>query len=140
MGGLVDLFKYQIPASSADNKPGGNLLSGLDRLTFVIATGIYSSSPPLFLAPRFWEPRDQPQPGFFLEARERTMGTRFELTLGSNVLFMTSTSFMCSTEKNVFFSQTTRKQQANRTKNPTISLCQPAFCKLTLNGIRSKDN
>ena len=50
-----------------------------DRVSFVIATIIYSSSPPLFLASRFWEPRDQPQPGFFLEARERTLGTRFSL-------------------------------------------------------------
>ena len=91
--GVVD-----IPAPSADNKRGGKPTSspGLfpicrkkswrrgwretplapDRVTFVIATIIYSSSPPLFLAPRFWEPRDKPQPGFFFEARERTLGTR----------------------------------------------------------------
>ena len=91
--GVVD-----IPAPSADNKRGGKPTSapGLfpigrikswgrgwrqtpfapDRVTFVMATIIYSSSPPLFLAPRFWEPRDKPQPGFLLEARERTLGTR----------------------------------------------------------------
>ena len=27
----------------------------------------------------FWEPRDQPQPGFFLEAREKTLGTKLFL-------------------------------------------------------------
>ena len=53
-----------------------NSSPGPDRLTFVITTIIYSSSPPFFLAPRFWEPRDQPQPGFSLEARERALGTR----------------------------------------------------------------
>ena len=91
--GVVD-----IPAPSADNKRGGKPTSspGLfpicrkkswrrgwretplapDRVTFVIATIIYSSSPPLVLAPRFWEPRDKPQPGFFLEERERTLEKR----------------------------------------------------------------
>ena len=28
----------------------------------------------LTFSPRFWEPRDPPQPGFFLEAIERTLG------------------------------------------------------------------
>ena len=37
---------------------------------FCIVTIIYSSSPPLLFSPRFWEPRDPPQPGFFLEARD----------------------------------------------------------------------
>ena len=45
------------------------------RVTFVMATIICSSSPPLFLSPRFWEPRDKPQPGFFLEAREKTLNS-----------------------------------------------------------------
>ena len=58
------------------NQRGGKLLSGPERIIFVTATIIYSSSPPLFWAPRFWESRDQPQPGFFLEARERTLETR----------------------------------------------------------------
>ena len=52
------------PAPSANNKQGGKLLSGPDRVIFVIATIVYSSSPPLIFSPRFWEPRDQPQPGF----------------------------------------------------------------------------
>ena len=64
---------FQIPAPLADNKWGGILLSSLDRVAFVIATIIYSSSPPLFLAPRFWELSDLPHPGFFLEAIERTL-------------------------------------------------------------------
>ena len=64
---------FQIPAPSADNKWGGKLLSSLDRVAFVIAKIIYSSSPPLFLAPRFWELSDHPHPGFFLEVRERTL-------------------------------------------------------------------
>ena len=64
---------FQIPAQSADNKWGGKLLSSLDRVAFVIATIIYSSSPPLFLAPRFWELSDLPHPGFFLEAIERIL-------------------------------------------------------------------
>ena len=57
-------------------KGGGKLLSGPDRTTYVVATIIYCSSSPLFLAPRFWAPLDQPQQGFFLETRERTLGTR----------------------------------------------------------------
>lgn len=69
---------FQRPAPSADNKRGGKLLSSPDRVTFVIATIIYSFSFPLFLAARFWEPRDQTQPGFFIEARERMLGTRLE--------------------------------------------------------------
>ena len=64
---------FQIPAPSADNKWGGKLLSSLDRVAFVIAKIIYSSSPPLFLAPRFWELSDHPHPGLFLEVRERTL-------------------------------------------------------------------
>ena len=85
-------WHFQIPAPAADNKLGGKPTSSLglfpiwrekpwgqgwretplgpDRETFVIATIIHSSSPPLLLAPRWWEPRDKPQPGFFLEARE----------------------------------------------------------------------
>ena len=62
---------FQRPAPSADDRRGGKLLSRPDRVTFVIATIIYSSSSALFLASRFWEPRDQTQPGFFLEARVR---------------------------------------------------------------------
>ena len=69
---VVDFFKEH---PSADNKRGGKLLSGPDRVTFVIATIIYSSSSALFLAPRFLEPRDQTQPRFFLEAREKALGT-----------------------------------------------------------------
>ena len=54
-----------------------NSSPGPDRVTFLITTIIYSSSPPFFfLAPRFWEPRGQPQPGFSLEARERVLGKR----------------------------------------------------------------
>ena len=68
-------WHFQIPSPSTVHKWGGKLLSSPDRVFFVIATIIYFSSPPLFLAPRFWEPRDQPQPGFFLEGRERTLGT-----------------------------------------------------------------
>ena len=64
---------FQKPAPSADNKWGGKLLSSLDREAFAIVTIIYSSSPPLFLAPRFWELSDHPHPGFFLEERERTL-------------------------------------------------------------------
>ena len=41
----------------------------------------YSSSSPIVLAPSFWEPPDQPQPEFFLVARERTLGTRLCLTI-----------------------------------------------------------
>ena len=69
-------WHFQITAPSADNKRDVKLLLAPDRVTFVIATIIYSSYPTLFLAPRFWEPRDQPQPGFFLEARERILGAR----------------------------------------------------------------
>ena len=72
-------WHLQISSPSADNKRGGKLLSVPDRVTFVTVTIIYSSSLPLYLAPRFWEPRDQPQPGFFLKARERTLGSRLSL-------------------------------------------------------------
>ena len=65
------LNNYKLP-----NKRGSKLLLVPDRVTFVIATIIYSSSPPLFLAFRFWETRDQPQPGFLLETRKRTLKTR----------------------------------------------------------------
>ena len=58
------------------NKRGSKLLLVPDRVTFVIATIIYSSPPPLFLAFRFWKPRDQPQPGFLIEKRKRTLETR----------------------------------------------------------------
>ena len=62
--GIVHIFKY--PRHQLSNKRGGKLLSGPDRATYVVATIIiYCSSPPLFLAPRFWVPRDQPQLGFF---------------------------------------------------------------------------
>ena len=65
--GVVDIFKYPGPYEVASYSRAPT------RVTFVMATIIYSSSPPLFLPPRFWEPRDKPQPGFFLEARERTL-------------------------------------------------------------------
>ena len=61
--GVVDIFKY--PRHQLSNKRGGKLLSGPDRATYGVATIIYCSSPPLFLAPTFWIPLDQPQPGFF---------------------------------------------------------------------------
>ena len=54
---------FQIPTPSADNKRGGKLLSGPHRVTFVIATIIYFCSPPVFVAPRFWEPCDKLKPG-----------------------------------------------------------------------------
>ena len=38
------------------------------------------------LAPTFWEPRDQPQPGLFLEARERTLGTRLIWSLSACIV------------------------------------------------------
>ena len=60
--GVVDIFKQ--------------LLSCPNRVTFVKAKITYCSSPPLFLAIRFWESCDQLLPGFFLEAREKTLGTR----------------------------------------------------------------
>ena len=72
--GVVDIFKYprhQLIINEAANS----------RITFVFAAIIFSSSPPLFLAPRFWEPRDQLQPGFFLEARERNLGKTFSYDL-----------------------------------------------------------
>ena len=81
-------WPFQIPAPSADNKGGRNLLSGLARATFVIATIIYSSSPPVFTAPRFWEPRDPAQPGFFLEARRENPGNEVAIpSLRSFLLF-----------------------------------------------------
>ena len=43
-------------------------------MTFVIATIISSTSPLLFLAPRFWEPLDQLQSGSFSK-QEREPGT-----------------------------------------------------------------
>ena len=73
-------WPFQIPAPSADNKGDGNLLSGLDIVTFVIATIIYSSYPSLFSAPRFWEPRDPRQPGFFLKARRENPGNEVAIT------------------------------------------------------------
>ena len=66
----------QIPAPSAHNKRGGKFLSGPRQSNFLITTIIYSSSPSLFLAPRFWEPRGQPQPGLSVEVRERALETR----------------------------------------------------------------
>ena len=66
----------QIPAPSAHNKRGGKFLPGPRQSNFLITTIIYSSSPSFFLAPRFWEPRGHPQPGFSLEARERVLGKR----------------------------------------------------------------
>ena len=62
-----------------------------DRVTFVTATIIYSSSPPLLLAPRVWEPRDQPHPGLFLESRERTVGTRAGLDVSRSTVCFPST-------------------------------------------------
>ena len=67
--GVVDIFKYPGPYEAASSSRAPT------RVTFVMATIIYSSSPPLFLTPRFWEPRDKPQPGFFLEAREKTLNS-----------------------------------------------------------------
>ena len=71
-------IRLHLPFSANWNKRDKDwkLLSGPERATYVVATIIYCSSSPLFLAPRFWAPRDQPQQGFFLEARERTLGTR----------------------------------------------------------------
>ena len=77
-GSLSCIMK--IPAPSAENKRDGKLLSGPDRVTFSQRQLFTSSSPPLFMAPRCWESRDQPQPcrnqGSFSKARERTLGTR----------------------------------------------------------------
>ena len=64
--GVVDIFEYprhQLIINEAANS----------RIIFVFAAIIFSSSPPLFLAPRFWEPHDQLQPGFSLLFRERTV-------------------------------------------------------------------
>ena len=47
------------------------IIIGPDRVTFVIARIIYSSSPALFLAPTFWEPRDRRNQGSLSEL-ERT--------------------------------------------------------------------
>ena len=41
----------------SNDKRGRKPLSGPDKVTLVIAAVIYSSSPPLFLAPRVWMPR-----------------------------------------------------------------------------------
>ena len=50
--------------------------------TFQVPLGPRQSSPPLFLqALRFWRPRDQLQPGFFLKSRERSLGTRLRAEL-----------------------------------------------------------
>ena len=82
-------WHFQISSPSTVHKWGGKLLSSPDRVFFVIPTIIYFSSPPLFLAPRFWEPRDQPQPGFFLEGRERTLGTWLIMYIRCNVAWRT---------------------------------------------------
>ena len=81
LSGVVDLFKYQYHQLVINEATNSSRAPTENRVTFVIATISYSSSPPLFLAPRFWEPRDQPQQGFFLEARKRTLGTTLRKTL-----------------------------------------------------------
>ena len=72
----MDFINCKYPRHQLIINDVANSSPGPDRVTFVITTIIYSSSPPLILAPRFWEPRDQPQPGFSLEARQRALGTR----------------------------------------------------------------
>ena len=87
----------------SNNKRGGKLLSGPDWITFVTVTMIYSSSPPLLLALRFWEPRDQPQPGFFLEARERILGTRFLFVYQSCLGHTSHDDIWCSVQYKYLF-------------------------------------
>ena len=94
--GVVDIFKYprhQLIINEAANS----------RITFVFAAIIFSSSPPLFLAPRFWEPRDQPQPGFFLEARERILGTRFLFVYQSCLGHTSHDDIWCSVQHKYLF-------------------------------------
>ena len=71
--GVDDIFKYpchQLIINEASNSswdPTGNICHSDNYLLF--------EYPPLFLALEFWEPPDRPQPGFFLEARERMVET-----------------------------------------------------------------
>ena len=44
--------------------------------------------PSLTFGSRFWEPRDQPQPGLFLESRERTVGTRAGLNVSRSTPYV----------------------------------------------------
>ena len=101
-------WHFQIPSPSANNKRGGKLLSGPDRVTFVIMTIIYFSSLPLFLTPRFWEPLGQPQPlpqpGFFPEAREidrerESPGNEVAVSLLTTVTLVLHAAFFVSSRK-----------------------------------------
>ena len=47
----ITIFSVLLTFSNTRDKRGDKLLSGPDRLVFVIATIICSSFPPLFLAP-----------------------------------------------------------------------------------------
>ena len=61
--------------SRATSFPGFSLFPGERTL-------VEADHPVLFLqALRFWELRDQPPPGFFLKARERSLGTRLRAEL-----------------------------------------------------------
>ena len=85
--GVVDIFKYprhQLIINGAANS----------RITFVFAAIIYFCSPPVFVAPRFWEPCDQLKPGLKQEREPWERGchgcmknarltTRYEVVLRS---------------------------------------------------------
>ena len=52
LSGVVDLFKYQYHQLVINEATNSSRAPTENRVTFVIATISYSSSPPLFLAPQ----------------------------------------------------------------------------------------
>ena len=87
---VVDNFKYprhQLIINEVTN----SFRAGQSNLFH--SDNIYSSSPPLFLAPRFWVPRDLPQPGSVLVVREGNLETWLEILSSRFELAWTSVVF-----------------------------------------------